>query len=173
MDNQSVLNRLIRVSQQSKRKKTVHRKRLEKERQQKYENSVRSSNKKYAVDLWNEKPKSMETWKKQWEPGNITKEEVNKLYSKATTAELRKEYAAHVGVSIEDFEQLSGTIYFFSCLEFCSNWLLKKLSLLGFKKNVTGYDPIDVSHSMAELLEASTECYKMMLKQILWMIEDN
>lgn len=56
---------------------------------------------------------------------------------------------------------------FLAAAEYCSDWLEKQLRAAGWKRNMTGYVPITVSHSTNELLMATLECYKMAIKQMM------
>jgi len=56
---------------------------------------------------------------------------------------------------------------FLSAADHCSNWLEKSLQKVGWKRNMTSYHPVSVSHSSKELLSATLECYKMSIKQMI------
>jgi len=51
--------------------------------------------------------------------------------------------------------------------EFCLKFVEEKRIQLGWKQNLTGYNPVTVSASINEMIFASAECYRMMIKQAI------
>jgi hypothetical protein len=49
----------------------------------------------------------------------------------------------------------------------CTTWLKERLARVGWKTNMTGYEPTAVSHSTTEVLQATIECNKMIIKQMI------
>jgi hypothetical protein len=62
---------------------------------------------------------------------------------------------------------LSYVLGFIVCSAECVNWLNKRLCEVGWTKNMTSYNPVAVSHSVEEVVEATLECYKMACKQMI------
>jgi len=56
---------------------------------------------------------------------------------------------------------------FLSAAGHCTEWLDMQLHRMGWRRNMTGYVPVTVCHSTNELLDATLECYKMAIKQML------
>jgi hypothetical protein len=56
---------------------------------------------------------------------------------------------------------------FITAASHCTEWLDTEVRKMGWRMNMTGYNPISVSHSTEELLSATMECYKMAAKQML------
>ncbi len=55
---------------------------------------------------------------------------------------------------------------FITCAKHCQEWLDQQLSKIGWKQNMTLYNPVCVSHSAREVLDATIETYKMAIKQM-------
>lgn len=66
---------------------------------------------------------------------------------------------------------LEAVLEFIICSAHCQQWLTTKLQSLGVKSNITNYNPVAVSHSASEVLEATLECYRMACKQLIRYIE--
>jgi hypothetical protein len=66
---------------------------------------------------------------------------------------------------------LSGVFDFILCAGKCMQWLDIELKKIGWKKNMTNYNPVSVSHSSSEVQEASIECFKMACKQMMRYLE--
>lgn len=65
--------------------------------------------------------------------------------------------------------KVNGLFSIMDCLNammHCKTWLNERLERVGWKLNLTGYDPVAVSHSSKEVLAATLECYRMALKQM-------
>lgn len=61
-----------------------------------------------------------------------------------------------------------GAIFeYIKCASICKEWLAKNLKLIGWKQNMSNYDPIAVSNSCSELQNSTIECYKMCCKQMI------
>lgn len=68
---------------------------------------------------------------------------------------------------ISDEEQFAGVFEFIIFSHTCVEWLNSHLEQIGWKCNMTKYNPICVSHSVNELRESTIECLKMACKQML------
>jgi hypothetical protein len=60
---------------------------------------------------------------------------------------------------------------FIVCARKCQTWLNEQMVIIGWKQNMTNYDPITVSHSPRELIGAVMECFRMACKQMLRYLE--
>jgi hypothetical protein len=60
---------------------------------------------------------------------------------------------------------------FIACSTRCKEWLEAELNKVGWKHNKTHYNPIAVSHSSSEVMNATVECFKMSCKQMLLYID--
>jgi len=60
---------------------------------------------------------------------------------------------------------------YFQVAEDCTKWLDDELKRIGWKKNMTDYDPVAVSGSSAELYMAHAECARMAYKQAALLCE--
>lgn len=146
---------------------TKKRKRQEKKEQKEAEKiqKVVESNKEYAADKFNDPLSSEEftrlqayvrtpvqsvTWLSQlWDHAQKHHSEVINYKSRETGG----------GVCCV-FDYLQAAVH-------CQNWLNRHLAHIGWTANCTGYDPVEVSNSTAEVLQATYECYKMAVKQML------
>lgn len=73
-------------------------------------------------------------------------------------------------IEYQNLPKIDGLYAVMNCLNafiHCGTWISKKLTEMGWKINMTGYDPVAVSHSTQEVLTATLECYRMALKQML------
>lgn len=59
---------------------------------------------------------------------------------------------------------------FIHCAELCRIWLRSTMGLIGWKENLTSYDPICVSHNTPELLSATVNCAKLMCRQMMQLV---
>jgi hypothetical protein len=48
----------------------------------------------------------------------------------------------------------------------CTTWLESELNNIGWKSNITGFNPISASHSADEIIRATVECRNMAKKQM-------
>jgi hypothetical protein len=71
--------------------------------------------------------------------------------------------------TITNHGEMSCVFDFILAAGHCAEWLRGELAAIGWKKNVTGYSPVAVSHSTNELLSATRECRDMALKQASWL----
>lgn len=70
-------------------------------------------------------------------------------------------------------DELMPILKFIETEYYCMDWLQKKTNELGWKENITGYNPIIVSHSIPELIKSTFECYKMMIKQMILYLQSS
>lgn len=76
--------------------------------------------------------------------------------------------------TIGDEARSEGLYYvyeFILCASCCSKWLQERLTSIGWRVNMTGYDPVSNSHSPPELLSSTVECFKMACKQMIRFLE--
>lgn len=62
---------------------------------------------------------------------------------------------------------LGGVFSFIIVAGKCNNWLQEKLKSIGWKENMTNYNPISSSHSIIGVKESTIECFKMACKQMI------
>jgi hypothetical protein len=124
----------------------------------------------YCRNLFNEKelsPENVADWSPQMDWDLWTEADLSKwatLFHTITTKD--------VGF-VEPQKKPKGldcVLHYISAAEFCMAFLDKKQTLLGWKTNVTGYNPVCVSSSSNELVVSTTECYRMMIKQALRLV---
>jgi len=151
---------LDRFTDPSARKRKI----AQKEKQQEVKDSKFESGKKYAQDCFNLPPcnEERELWQHYVLPQALTRDELQKRL-------------ADSGVDQIGYERLRNTkgmfciMDFFLCAEHTGLWLRARQEEIGWMHNMTLYEPLAVSHSTEELLAATLECYRMMLKQMMWM----
>ncbi len=140
------------------------RKLAQKDKQQEAKENKFESGKKYAPDFFNLPPSTEERqlWQHYVLPQALTRLELQKRL-------------ADSGIDQIGYERMSNTkgmyciMDFFLCAEHSGRWLLAQQKEIGWMHNMTLYEPLAVSHSTEELLSATLECYRMMLKQMMWM----
>jgi hypothetical protein len=141
-----------------KRKRKAKKLETEQERRQRNFNM----GKKFADDHFNEEPSAEDAqlWRSftvEPMPGiQYLKQELENM----TTEKIGYIKLAHTN-------GIAAVVDFLAAAEYCTDWLDQQLRLAGWKRNMTGYVPITVSHSTNELLMSTAECYKMALKQML------
>jgi len=147
---------------------TVKQKKKEKKekRQEEKRERIVESDKKYAKDMFNHDPTSEEV--------TLWKSNVNAIVLDLTT--LQKLYDESVASLIEykKLDRLDGlycVLDFVNCAEYTKTWLEIQMTKLGWKTNMTLYHPIAVSNSTDELLSATLECYRMMIKQMMLLVK--
>jgi hypothetical protein len=57
------------------------------------------------------------------------------------------------------------------CAIHCRTWLHYHCQVVGWNENMTKYEPWTVSHSASELLSATMECARMMVKQMQLLVK--
>jgi len=125
--------------------------------------------KSYAKDCFNEPPtaEQLQLWKPYILSTLPTVEALQELWDSAKTHEM-------IGyVRMTNLEGLYCILDFVSAAEHCMNFLEQKMAVIGWSQNMTNYHPVVVSNSTPELLLATFECYKMMIKQMQRFLESN
>lgn len=141
-------------------KKAKKRAKKEKKIEEKQEQAI-ESDKLYAKDCFNvvPTPEELTLWVACTTNTLSNIEDLKKWLSEAVSYEM-------IGYTrLEDLSGLNCILDFWGAAEHCKAFLEDKQNLLGWKINATGYDPVAVSSSTPELLVATFECYKMMIKQ--------
>lgn len=145
------------------------RKRKAKKEQQEEEKRTKLLNagKRWARDEFNTvpTPEDLALWSSFTEAPVPTLVDLERLHADAET----------LTVETIGYQPLSKTDGFFAVMDclsamvHCSAWLKERMARLGWKLNMTGYEPTAVSHSTKEVLLATLECYRMAIKQMmLW-----
>lgn len=152
-----------------KRKKEIQEKSAEEKRQE-----ILSLGKLHAKDFFNEQPSKDDL--KNWQRYVVappSEEKLDQLLKSMQECKDCKDCNTHIQFqSVGISRGLYCVFNFLHCVLHCKKWLQERLLELGWKENVTGYDPICVSHSINELLPAMIECYKMAIKQMKWIVVD-
>jgi len=85
---------------------------------------------------------------------------------------VNKETISDIGyVRMSDADGLYCVLDFIQAAIHCMEWLDSQVKRMGWKMNMTGYNPISVSHSTEEVLSATWECYKMAAKQMILLLK--
>lgn len=148
---------------------TKKRKRKEKKDEKEEERKAKMVNagKRFAVDEFNTPPSAedLATWQKFVEPPLPTLLDLEHLQKAAEAMTID-------AIGYTSLAKTEGFFAVMDCLNamvHCSTWLKDRLSRLGWKINMTGYEPTAVSHSTREILPATLECYRMAIKQMIWL----
>lgn len=143
------------------------RKRLERKKQQEAEKTQKivESNKEYAADKFND-PLSIEEFTRL---KTYIRSPVKAVKWLSQLWHHAQQHHCDV-INYRSQETSGGVCCVFDYLQaavHCQTWLNHNLAHIGWTNNCTGYDPVEVSNSTAEVLQATYECYKMAVKQML------
>lgn len=140
-------------------------------RRQKRRRTIFLEDKKFARDLFNSKPSEDElrNWKSNYAESET---EVTIVPIGAEEDQEDVEWLAEqLGIHLPDpSEGCGGILEFFRIEKLCKAWLHERLSGLGWKSNMTGFDPFGVSYSIPELFLSTWQCYHMAVKQRQWLL---
>ena len=149
----------------------VKKQRKKRKRQEKHEEQckkVRMSGKEFAAD---------------WFDGPLTEDQLKILQQNVVLTKLPKEadletWLETVTEDLIGYKKdkkgvtcMAAVFEFILCSAHCQKWLQREFEKMGFKQNMTNYNPVAVSHCVAEVLGATVECYKMGCKQMLRYLE--
>lgn len=149
------------------------RKKKEKEEKERKKRKLEllSIGKKFAKDFFNDSPSDQE--RKLWSQYVAD--------SLPSVSELEQKLADFKGVDGLDESLinpkkkakagLKAAFSYLAVAYHCAGWLEQNLAALGWKTNMTNYCPSAVSHSIPEIVEATGECYKMAVKQMILLIK--
>lgn len=148
-------------------------KRKRKEKKEKHEEEKKiklvNAGKRWAKDAFNTPPTTddLVLWAKFVEPPVPTLADLEHLHTAA-------EHLTVEGIGYEPLAKTGGFFAVMDCLNamvHCSGWLKDRLARVGWKINMTGYEPTAVSHSTNEVLPATLECYRMAIKQMILFVK--
>lgn len=143
--------------------KTLQKRKIKQEAKQKKLETQREQ--KNADDYFNEIPdeKQLMMWKNHinYIP---SLDVLNKLFDESS-------------IEIIDYKRLDcidemfGVLDFIACAKHIQCWLEIQMAIIGWKNNLTMYNPIAVSNSTSDLLKTTLECFRMMIKQMILVIK--
>ena len=124
----------------------------------------------FSTDMFNEPAtiEEAELWSTAYILGAISEPEFQ-AECKKWQEEEDVQVIGYVGLT--DTSGLNSVYNYLRASVFCTEWLNEKLLSIGWKRNMTQYDPITVTFFTRQLLTATLECFKMALKQKLRMDE--
>lgn len=158
----SFLDKLTHPKKKAKDK--AHQEKLEEEKILK----LVEGDKRYAKDCFNDPPteEELKLWKPYVLPTAPTLDTLQELLQNATTHEV-------IGYKrMSNLDGLYCILDFVSAAEHCMKFLEQKMAIIGWSQDLTNYNPVVVSNSTPELLVATFECYKMMIKQMMRFVEN-
>lgn len=162
----SLLDKLTHPKKKAKQK--AHQEKLAEEKLEKLEKML-ECDKNYAKDCFNDRPtaEQLQLWKPYVLPNLPKPEELQELWENAKSHDM-------IGyVRMSNLDGLYCILDFVSAADHCMNFLEQKMPIIGWSQNMTNYHPVVVSNSTPELLLATFECYKMMIKQMQRFQESN
>jgi hypothetical protein len=172
-NNNKKLNDLLKLSKiekfkdPTKQKKQVIKKEIKKEKERK-ENFYR--NKITSEEKFNNIPNEEEykTWKK-YVIHSVEREKIEDKLNNIKYKDLNYISCSNNSNTFtnENNVNLFAIVDFLNAVSHCSLWIENQLKEIGWNRNMTGYNPIAVSHSTNELLFSTIECVKMACKQML------
>lgn len=126
----------------------------------------------FACDLFNEPPTptKLQQWHQAWtRPTTMPIVPLmGSEYQQEDEEWLQKQLGINAKPSSDD--PFAYITYFATVVNHCRNWLHHKLTELGWTRNETGYDPVEVSYSVPEVLHATWQAYHMAAKQTRWLL---
>jgi len=166
--SEEIANILDRFTDPKQKRKRLEAKEEQRKRKRR---KVFLTGKTFARDQWNESPSALElaAWRLHFTPPSV--DVFPPLPPGIEDEEDDPEWLSDcMGIPLRTSDDSSACIlHFFSTIEACRAWLQQRLQELGWTKNMTGYDPVEVSYSSAELLHATWQCYQMAVKQRRWL----
>ncbi len=147
-------------------KKTQAKKKQKREKSQKVKITKNVERGKIKLDdMFNEKVSDDDyiKWRKYLNSNRISKIEIIR--------KMKTIKVSDIGYKPKKVKGLMCIVHFIECVDHCINWLEEHFNEIGWVKNITGYNPCAVSHSVNELLVSTIECYKIGLKQMLKVYE--
>lgn len=119
-------------------------------------------NKRYATECYNE-PCTDEEWSRL---NTLRDPDCHNVvdWSKELT-EAEQILPRQMGFNVKPVGGVECIIQFMEAVEFCEKWQTLTLKQLGWLTSPVEYNPIVVSHSTDEVLEATLEWHKMVVKQ--------
>ena len=142
--------------------KKKKRKRKREQKVQEKRKKICMSGKEFARDHFNEPPteEKQEMVRDFVRPKTLSTPELEKKIQEVDIEDIGYVKLEHKGGMACVFD-------FILCAGKCDKWLQQELKIVGWKKNMTNYNPISVSHSANEVQEATVECLKMACKQMI------
>lgn len=133
-------------------------------RQQRMEQAYFESDKRYAAQEFNA-PVDVDRWLPHldvtgWDEAKVAR--WVQAYRYASTADV----GVHM-VLPSAFDQLDIIAVFVDASVLCGQFLERIRTELGWRSPVLGYDPVAVSVSVAELVESTSECRRLLIKLAL------
>jgi len=167
--DKELARKLERFSDPHKRKKRKLKAREKEDEEERKRRKLVEANKKWAANEFNREPSEEERrlWTHQWKKRDDLKlEDLKQSYNSV----VRRDNA---GVTFQPRSGMTGLDHIFEFVEankHYDRWFKTKLRDMGWSSNMTGYDPLAVSHSIKELHDSYMQCYGMLVKQTLWML---
>ncbi len=147
---------------EKKKKKLATKKAKEKEKFDK----IINRGKKFAKDYFNECKLADTEY-------NLLETQIDKETVQKSIEDLRNLLEGTKDIDLEKVcepkyvKGIEAVVEFMMCAERLRKWLDTQLHELGWKQNMTNYDPICVSHSIGELITSVLEAYRMAIKQMI------